>query len=64
MSESISNIRNIPATNPLKPVVQSDKDRKPGQQKIERDKPDENADQSQSSDGEDSQDQPLLDEYV
>ena len=44
MSESISNIRNVPSTHPLKPVVQSDKDRKPGKQQIDREKRDKDAD--------------------
>jgi hypothetical protein len=54
MSESISNIRSVPSTHPIKPVTGSKKDRKPGEQDVDREKPDEP----------DDQDKPILDEYV
>jgi len=67
MSETISNIRNVPTTHPIKPVVQPDRDRKPSKQDIDREKPDETADDPQdpeNSENAGDQDQPLLDEYV
>jgi hypothetical protein len=64
MSDSISNIRNIPSTHPIKPVVLPDKDRKPGKQEIDREKPEECEDDSHLSDQSENQDKPLLDEYV
>lgn len=64
MSESISNIRIIPPTHPIKPVVESDKDRKPGKQDDSRDKKEEGDGDSKRRNDSDDQDQPLLDEYV
>jgi hypothetical protein len=64
MSDSISNIRNIPLTHPIKPVVGSRKDRKPGEQEIDREKPEEPDGQDSPSGDPDNQDKPLLDEYV
>jgi hypothetical protein len=64
MSESISNIRNIPSTHPIKPVVGSRKDRKPGEREIDREKPEEPDEQVSNSEDPDNQDKPLLDEYV
>jgi len=64
MSESISNIRNIPSTHPIKPVGGSRKDRKPGEQEIDREKPEEPDDQVSQSGDPGNQDKPLLDEYV
>lgn len=64
MSESISNIRNIPSTHPINPVAGSKRDRKPGKQEIDREEPEAPDGQVQHPDEPDSQDKPLLDEYV
>jgi hypothetical protein len=64
MPDSISNIRNIPSTHPIKPAAESDKDRKPEKQEIDKEKPEQGSDDSRPSDDSDNQDKPLLDEYV
>jgi hypothetical protein len=64
MSESISNIRSVPSTHPIKPVTGSKKDRKPGEQEIDREKPDEPDGDVHHPQEADDQDKPLLDEYV
>jgi len=64
MSESISNIRNIPSTHPIKPVSGSKKDRKPGDQEVDGERPDESEENTDLSSERDDQDKPLLDEYV
>ena len=66
MSESISNIRGIPSTHPVKPSRATSKDRKSGKQQREQPKlePDEVAQEPNDSDDAADNDQPLIDEYV
>jgi hypothetical protein len=64
MSESISNIRNVPSTHPIKPVSGSKKDRKPANPEIDREGPVEPEENTELPTEHDNQDKPLLDEYV
>jgi hypothetical protein len=54
----------VPSTHPINPVSGSKKDRKPGAQEIDREKPGKGDSEAERPEERDNQDKPLLDEYV
>jgi hypothetical protein len=64
MSDSISNVRNTPSTQPVGRVRRPSKDEKSGEQEAERRKPAPYIEDGESTDGVLDEDKPLLDEYA
>jgi hypothetical protein len=64
MSDSISNVRNTPSTQPVRRVRRPSKDEKSGEQEAERKKPGPAIEDGESTEGAPDEDKPLLDEYA
>ena len=60
MSDSVSGIKNVPPTYPVRPTQPAQKDREPSQQRKKRRQPDT---EPRDSD-DDSHDKPTIDEHV
>ena len=64
MSDSISNVRNAPRTQPVRRVRRPGKDEKSGEQGADRNKRGLEIEDVESTEGAGDEDKPLLDEYV
>lgn len=64
MSDPISGVKNVPPTYPVKPVQPGSKDRKSGERKKERSRPDAESERGGDKDSGESGDRPTIDEYV